>query len=437
VRWRDALALAGRSVQRRSGRATLSILAVALATALLTALLAVARTAEHEVLDELTAGGSLAGIQVVPATSPTGEIDVGGSIVGGRSPLDEAALAEVAALPHVEAALGVVTAPVLVVPPADAGVPTFTDAVVGVDLSHLGLMPITVLSGRVPVPGSHTEIAVTEAYLARLGVRRADARTVVGTTVQLGAARAFGDVDDVRLRGRWTKATIVGVVAQDASDGQILVPIEEAVAARDWIAQSSDALVEETAVGLDAFFDEYASFFVVADDVDRVGEVRSAVGDLGYSTRAPERVVSTVARYLRVVETVLTGIGLISLLIAVLGVANAMLSAVRERRREIGVMKAVGLRDRDVRRVVLAEAAMLGVSGGVLGAVAGWLVARVVAVGVNRVLADEGLPGASVVMPWWILVGGVVGATVLAVVAGSIPARRAVAVPPRLAVEGM
>ncbi|MBA2438219.1 MAG: hypothetical protein H0V52_07705, partial [Acidimicrobiia bacterium] len=54
--WRDALALAGKGVQRRPGRAVLTVLAVALAAALLTALLTIAGTAETKVLDELAKG---------------------------------------------------------------------------------------------------------------------------------------------------------------------------------------------------------------------------------------------------------------------------------------------------------------------------------------------------------------------------------------------
>ena len=81
-------------------------------------------------------------------------------------------------------------------------------------------------------------------------------------------------------------------------------------------------------------------------------------------------------RYLHVVEIVLAGIGLIGLVIAALGITNAMLAAVRERRREIGVLKAIGARDRDVRRIFLLEAATLGFIGGAIGTTAGWLTAR-------------------------------------------------------------
>ena len=102
--------------------------------------------------------------------------------------------------------------------------------------------------------------------------------------------------------------------------------------------------------------------------------------EVGFSTSAPESLIAQVQRYVHVVELVLAGIGLIGLAIAALGISNAMLAAIRERRREIGVLKAVGAADRDVRRIFLVEAGTLGFVGGVLGATIGFGVARIPAI---------------------------------------------------------
>src|SRR5205085_709985 len=119
--------------------------------------------------------------------------------------------------------------------------------------------------------------------------------------------------------------------------------------------------------------------------------VRDGITATGYSTAAPENLIASVLRYLHVVEIVLTGIGLIALVIAALGIASAMLAAVRERRREIGVLKAIGARDRDVMRLFLVEASTIGLVGGVIGTVAGWATASLIASVVNGYLARQGL----------------------------------------------
>ena len=100
----------------------------------------------------------------------------------------------------------------------------------------------------------------------------------------------------------------------------------------------------------------YSALFVVARGLEHVTDVRTEINTVGYSTSAPETLIAQVQRYLHVVELVLAGIGLIALAIAALGISNAMLAAIRERRREIGVLKAIGATDRDVRRVFLVEA---------------------------------------------------------------------------------
>ena len=141
-------------------------------------------------------------------------------------------------------------------------------------------------------------------------------------------------------------------------------------------------------------------------------------------------------RYLHVVEIVLTRWGSIALVVAALGISNAMLAAVRERRREIGVLKAIGGRDRDVRRVFLVEAATLGFVGGVLGTALRVDDRGVVGHVVNGYLAEQGLVGVESTLPWMVVVGGIVGSTMLALVAGTLPAVRAARLPAREAVSG-
>ena len=178
----------------------------------------------------------------------------------------------------------------------------------------------------------------------------------------------------------------------------------------------------------------YSVLFVVARGLERVTDVRAEINAVGYSTSAPESLITQVQRYLHVVELVLTGIGVIALSIAALGISNAMLAAIRERRREIGVLKALGATDRDVRRVFLVEAGTLGLVGGVAGAAAGLLTADLLAGVVNRYLSSQGLQVVDLGFPFALLALVVAGATVLALAAGVLPAARAARMPARQAI---
>ena len=301
---------------------------------------------------------------------------------------------------------------------------------VGVDLTASADLPITVSAGRLPTPGSLTEVAVTPVLLARYGITNKRGTGAIGSVIELGAPRGFRDPDGSRVfRSRWTEATIVGVVAQQAGSGGILASLPLARASHRWTA-SGDPSVDP-----DAPRSPYAGLFVIAQGLDRVPAVRAAIESIGYSTSAPENLIATVERYVHVVEIVLGGIGAIALAIASLGIANALLAAVRERRREIGILKAVGARDRDVLRTFLIEAGVMGALGGLFGTVLGLALARLVAEVVDRYLTSQGLAGVHVGVPYLFGVGAILGSIVLALLAGTFPARRAARLPAREAVE--
>jgi putative ABC transport system permease protein len=115
-----------------------------------------------------------------------------------------------------------------------------------------------------------------------------------------------------------------------------------------------------------------------------------------------------------------TGIGVISLVVGAIGIANVMLVSVTERTREIGIMKAVGARNREVMGVFVIEAALLGTLGSILGVPLGVLVGYGAAgyADVTFALAPE-----------WIVLAVVVGLLV-GVLAGLYPAWRAARVDP-------
>jgi putative ABC transport system permease protein len=119
-------------------------------------------------------------------------------------------------------------------------------------------------------------------------------------------------------------------------------------------------------------------------------------------------------------------------LVAVLGVINAMLSSVAERRREIGQLRAVGATRHQVRRMILAEAAILGTASAVVGTALGWAVTLLILVVARFTL---GLSGevASTLAAWWPLIAATVAGLalwpLLAMVGALTPALHAARLP--------
>lgn len=439
--WADAYLVAMRSVARRLGRAVLTVMAVILAAAMLSALLIATASARSRVLDAVAGGGPLSGIQVLPATPDIGQLNIDSAQPGDANPIDDTVRDQISNIPGVKAVTTLSSIPVFVVPPGSQGAsPTehpraFGDSLIGVDSRREQQLPITVLAGRLARSGSLNEIAVTEGYLLRLGIRPSDADSVLGTVLEMNAAQLAVANDQVSILGRWTRSTIVGVVAAQGSEGNIVGSHAQVRVARSW-SDASEPTTDPRQVKFAASlhgFSQYSGLFVVTDGLKQITAVRAKINELGFSTSAPETLIASVNRYSRVVEIVLSGIGLIALGIAALGITNAMLAAVRERRREIGVLKAIGARDRDIRRIFLIEASLLGLSGGLIGTAAGYALARVVGFVVNHYLDGEGVAGVSIDFPLGIVVAGVLGSTVLALIAGTVPAQRAARLPARQA----
>jgi putative ABC transport system permease protein len=129
------------------------------------------------------------------------------------------------------------------------------------------------------------------------------------------------------------------------------------------------------------------------------------------------------------VDEVFTGLllalGSISLLVGGIGVANTMIISVLERRREIGLRRAIGATRRHIRLQFLTEAVLLSAMGGVAGAGLGAAVSAAIATG------NGWVP----VVPVWILVGGVLATIGIGAVAGLYPAIRAARTPPSVALS--
>lgn len=132
-------------------------------------------------------------------------------------------------------------------------------------------------------------------------------------------------------------------------------------------------------------------------------------------------------------------VALLALTVACLGITNTMFTAVLERVKEIGVMKAVGAKDRHVLAIFLVEGALVGLLGGGLGVLLGWLVSYPGDSYALRLMheQDPDMPVPETVFryPWWLLVGAPTLAIVVTTLAALLPARRAARVEPVVALR--
>ena len=137
--------------------------------------------------------------------------------------------------------------------------------------------------------------------------------------------------------------------------------------------------------------DGYDQVTVVAEDGEAAqrlaGEIPAELNrrEEVVDTFTPADIQESVSGFLATLNAALLGVGSISLVVAGVSILNVMLMSVVERRAEIGVFRAVGIRRREVMRMIVAEAALLGVVGGAVGGVLSVLIG----LGVNAQLHGE------------------------------------------------
>jgi putative ABC transport system permease protein len=172
----------------------------------------------------------------------------------------------------------------------------------------------------------------------------------------------------------------------------------------------------------------YSSVTVRAKTAAQVPAVENTIKQMGFGTFSLLDATRNLRRVFAIIDLFLGIFGSLALAVASLGIINTLVMAILERRREIGILKALGAGDQDVRQLFFAEAGAMGIIGGALGVFLGWLMGQAINFGTKIYLSrlNPPVPPETVcAVPWW-LVGGAIGfATMVSLVAGMYPASRA------------
>ena len=145
-------------------------------------------------------------------------------------------------------------------------------------------------------------------------------------------------------------------------------------------------------------------------------------GDEDFEIQTPEQFAEAFGVVLDMVQIVLIGIASIALLVGGFGMMNTMYTAVLQRTREIGIMKAIGARNEHILYLFLVESGLYGFFGGLIGIVLGIGFAKLVEL---AFIVAVGPAFLSIKIDWLLVIGTLIFSFLIGVLSGIAPARRA------------
>ncbi len=176
-------------------------------------------------------------------------------------------------------------------------------------------------------------------------------------------------------------------------------------------------------------YQKYTSATALAKEGKEPEAVKQALSDAGYPAQTAKDLQNLLFTIVNILQGIVAGFGVLALFASVFGIINTQYISVLERTQQIGLMKALGMRSRDVAKLFRYEAAWIGFLGGAIGAGLAWAIGTLLNPWVteqlslgegNAILVFQPLPIAALIL----------ALVVIAVVAGFFPARKAAKLDP-------
>lgn len=258
----------------------------------------------------------------------------------------------------------------------------------------------------------------------RLSVQKqVDQSTLVSSFLQNGAS----GVNDA-LATKNSAETEFTVVAVAQKPSMVIQPGTELYVTLN--EQDVTALKDYATAG-STDYHKYLSVFVKVKDgtnTTKLNAVQAQIKQAGFGAQSVLDTQKTITQVIGVLQGIVTVFGLIAVVASVFGVVNTMYISVLQRTREIGLMKALGMHKRDINKLFLFEAGLIGLLGGLIGTV----VATVMGILLNPLISKQLSLGEANLLDFQLsqlllLVGAL---TLVAIIAGLFPARKAARLDP-------
>lgn len=328
------------------------------------------------------------------------DVSTGGSSILA---LDNQALETFKRIDHVE-----LVSPIISLSGQVANNEITTDILIsGVEPIYSTLQAISIKEGTF-LPSVQTErpsVVLTTSVMNLLGYKEIDKqKEMLNKPIKLTffIPKEGGDLEQIETKT--VDYTLAGVVDND-TESVAYVPVNELI---------------------NQGVNKFSMVKIKLKTIDHVQEAKQKFTDSGYTVSSVQDLVTQINRVFRIIQYVLAGFGVISLSVASIGMFNTMTIALLERTRDIGIMRALGARAKDIRRVFLTEAITIGTIGGVIGIALAYLLSRTITLGLAILASKAGADPLELFafpVPFMVLVLGF--SVIVGLLTGVYPAIRA------------
>ena len=402
--FKDAIALAFRNLRQSKLRTFLTVLGVSIGIASLAGMVSLGVGLQDQFVGRFLRSGMFDSINVLPGQDPRALLGGRGRGRGGRGArsssaqpadvparsLDEAALEDLAKLEHVKDVYPIIRVPLEV----KYGDITEYAGATGVPMSSRGVGAFqTMAHGEFLADEAAADCMISLDFANRL-VENNPAQ-LIGKMLSLGypsspapAAPPASASQDAPaptppqamppVTRAESSCRIVGIVQRETGPmalggsnvAGVMLPMPKAREINAGVVNTQRSLMRNR---VDSMFQAVT---VKVTNAQRTQDVQARVKQMGFSAFSLNDALEGAKRTFLILDILLGLIGSIALAVASLGIMNTMVMSILERTREIGIMKAIGGSDADVRKIFLIEASAIGMLGGVAGVVLGWIVGR-------------------------------------------------------------
>lgn len=293
-------------------------------------------------------------------------------------------------------------------------------------------------AGNLPDLGkqlSPGDMIVPESYVEKLGKKPAE---LIGKKVTLRVQKSIVPPTQEQIQTAYLEGgtpMVEKLVARDSKEENFIIRAVSAKSSTTFSASAALFISDSAAKSLSDYITEdtsqyqkYITATVRVDKATKPADVKQAAEKAGIVARTARDLQELLFTIVNIIQGIVIMFGVLALIASVFGIINTQYISVLERTREIGLMKALGMRGRHVSRLFQYEAAWIGFLGGTLGAALAWAIGTALnpwisdqlTIGDNRILVFDFLPISLLV----------IGLMLIAMLAGWFPARKAAKLDP-------